>query len=1293
MMFKNILISIFTIFTSLSFAQSRYYHTQISLNEGLSSSSMTSILRGSDGMLWVGTRHGLNRHNGYEIDSYFYSSLCPLSIPGNRILFITETENKTVLIGTNMGVVRYCNVIDGFIPILSDSVHVNTYLFCKTEEDVYFWGDSNLYQYNSETNECSVLFTLKDKLSLNVSTITEGDIKGEFIFGTNGEGLWRIDSNNDEVEKLEWYTYSSVMVTCRDDKHNIWVAPYGEGVVCYNSQGEKLADFNRYNSKLKQDVVISLMYNNEKIWVGTDGGGVAIIDLQSMVLNEISYKNEEVAPDNTITCFASNRGESVWVGTNTSGLFYLKPIFIPSYEKSSTSSGEGLSEQGINCMYKESESRVWIGTDGGGINLFNVETKKITHYPKTSALKVVSIVPWSNKELLISVFSKGLYIFNKESGIITSFLIVDKEVNRAVITRGISINLVAYDDRVYILGGDNFVYNKQSKEFSSINQQQGISILGGMRVIAQNDSCAYLIDYSGVFRLLFNKNFIEPYYLPGPKGELLNTATIDSLGRLWFCIGDGLQLWTPKMNTAQLITKTSNLRINLLVADKNNNIWIGAGNSLYAYNNDNLQLFDNAMGYYSSEFHPKGSVVMENGDVLIGGGSGFVHIPSDIHIPLAVYPKLRIESIHVNGGEVYIERETELNVVNIPYSNNSIQVELLLNSEDIFYKKRFRYSLNDIPSLETSDYRLSLGSLKTGTHDLYVQYITVNGVWTPPQKIATLFVDNAWWRELSFISLCILVVIGFVTLLFSLYKRKKMRQHQWELYSQQEKINDQKIRFLININHELRTPLTLIYAPLKRVMEGVQSKEEVEKLISHTLKHVVRMKHIIDMILDMRKLEHGDEILHKNKFKLNQWLESFIQNFCIETESKGINLIFTPNHQIGIVNFDNHKLELIISNILSNAIKFSPRGSNIEIKTEMDEDDVKVFIIDEGSGIQGDAGSLFEPFYQENHNKAGTGLGLSYTRKMVELHNGKVGCRNNIDKKGAEFWFTIPLDDSRCTAITAVSDMIQSSKMELDVNGSVLLKELSILIVEDESQLRSFLSNTLKGVFKKVYDAPNGKVALDIVKSRLPDIVISDVMMPIMDGFMLCKSIKSDSDISHIPVILLTACTDENSMSTGYKLGADHYLSKPFDVGMVLTIIQNILKHRVGILEKATHSAVKIEPKIVTFSISDENFVRKLNQIIESQIDNPNLNVESISLDMAMSRTSLYNKMKAVIGIGVNSYIVRLRIDRARQLLSTTELSISEISDQLGFSSQRYFCTIFKQEQKITPTQYRKDMK
>ena len=517
---------------------------------------------------------------------------------------------------------------------------------------------------------------------------------------------------------------------------------------------------------------------------------------------------------------------------------------------------------------------------------------------------------------------------------------------------------------------------------------------------------------------------------------------------------------------------------------------------------------------------------------------------------------------------------------------------------------------------------------------------------------------------------------------------------------QEQKVYEEKVNMLINISHELRTPLTLIMAPLKRLLKNMDPEQEEMTTLVRVYRQSRRMKNLLDMVLDLRKLEIGEKTLKCEKTDFNRWIEDVTEDIVNEEKAEGIDITYSLDNQIGYVDTDQKKCETILTNILINAIKHSSAGDTITISTQLTEDGmIRTSISDQGAGLSHDIdlSKIFMRFYQSNNERYGSGIGLSYAKILVEMHGGCIGVENNPDK-GATFWWEIPVEttvpDNNCESKAFLNELLgHSSEADMLVqdDDGFNTSTMRVMIVDDNPDLLEFLREALSPDFGEIITVTGGHQAFRLLKEgKLPDIVVSDVNMPEGDGYSLCNDIKNSEKLQHIPVVLLTARGEEQSQSDSYRLGADGFLAKPFEIETLTEMLRNILKSKSKIRKRYFDKEEKAETE---YGSNEEKFILQFNRIIADNLSNPDLDQQLICKEMGVSRALLYSKMRAITGAGAKEYITKIRIEKAKTLIENSSLTIAEISDMTGFTSQSYFSTAFKGYTGLTPSQYKSQIK
>ena len=687
----------------------------------------------------------------------------------------------------------------------------------------------------------------------------------------------------------------------------------------------------------------------------------------------------------------------------------------------------------------------------------------------------------------------------------------------------------------------------------------------------------------------------------------------------------------------------------------------------------------------------------------MGGVNGLLHINRHLPDEPALLPTLQLADILVGGERVY-DRISNDHQLSVNEKSKPIIIKIITRNKDIFRKPMYRYTITGLNGQNIYSYlpEINLSSLPTGSYHIKAACSTRNGDWTADYDILTLIVLPPWYKSGWFILSCTLFIFVSVILIFILLLRNKETKLKWAMKEHEQQVYEEKVRFLINISHELRTPLTLIHAPLKQLMDKLTADNENYPLIQSICKQSERMKNILNTVLNVRKMEVGQSTLHVQSIQLDEWAEQLISDFKPEASVRGITLVYQPEPEIQTLCFDKEKCTTILTNLLINALKYTPDESTISISTRLSEDKtrVRISISDQGPGLKDvDTNNLFVRFYQGNNSRPGTGIGLSYSKILVKQHGGNIGAydNKNFGSPGATFWFELPLNtepgnitlhpQEYLNTLLAPTQETESIPEQQEENKTA--QSHTLLIVDDNKDLTDYLATALKDRFKTIWVAADGEEALRLCREKRPHIVVSDIQMPHMNGYELCKQIKEDLEISHIPVILLTARNDEESQLYGYKNGADAYITKPFEVSMLYAIVCSQLHNRERMRTRYTDIGPLPPPEEGTFSSADEEFLNRLNQIITEHLDNEQLGIPFICNKIGISRASLYNKLKALTDMGANDYITKIRMERAIWLILHTELSVNDIADKTGFSTARYFSTVFKQHTGCSPTQYR----
>lgn len=1282
----------------------QYVYTQLSSDRFIPKANC--IYKEDLSYVWIGTSNGLYRFDGFEYKCYTSSLDSKGQIPGDFIFDIFKDSHGLLWIMTNNGAGIYNSEKDIFDSVIPEGINdTGIYSFCETENGLYFGGVNKLYKYNYESHRLNQYYSFSFPSPYHVRFI--GKLSEDRIVLSNAESVASMNLSNCTFEDGFIELESKMSSIFTDSSARTWVAYYNKGLKAFDCDGREMFCLNKDNSRLSHEAILCMEQQDSLLWIGTDGGGVNILNTLSNEITVLSHThgNSNSFPSNSVVTLHSDGNGAMWVGSLRDGIINIQKGYIKSYGEAPDGSPYGLSNPTVISLYDDSES-LWIGTDGRGVNRFDFSDKTFTHYPFTDGYKVVSIAEYSEDELILSFYLQGFYLLNKKSGKISKFNITDKYINRRMYYTATSVNL-------YNEGKDNILfisdklqrYNKSDKSVKLVKADGNDIANGYFLPVGRYNDCLYFYDENSIYKLSYGDSSMCTIY---KTNEYIHSASVSESGNLWIALDCGILVKSLKDNSVKTLEKVIDRKnVSSIIEGKNDLVWIGAEDKLYGYlqkDNSFVQL-GISQGVKRNEFLRKSNLITKDGTVCIGGNNGLLVIDNNFKIDSNEHPSVVLTDITVDGKSVMKGNGMKKEKLELQWNDKFLEVSVMSLENDILRPKKFRFEVVGTNSmvLESEQPLLKLNSLLQGSNSIFVSCSTQKGLWTKPVELVTLYVMPPWYRTWWFLLICVLVMFIIVASVFYSMLRRKENVMKLALKEHERILYEEKVRFLINMSHELRTPLTLIHAPLKRILDKMGNNSDNFVELNKIYHQSERMKKLLDMVLDLRKLEMGEDIIHVGKYPVNKWVMSVVDEFILEGEAQGIGFKVELDDRINFLYFDKDKLEIVLTNLIVNAIKHSYRGGEIVVKTEFVEDEtaVRFSVIDCGVGIKDiDIDKLFTRFYQGSNEKYGTGIGLSYSKVLVELHNGSISAGNNENTPGAHFFFTIPLAICTTTCVQEdgkayLNEILVSDEDSVTIDETEHLESYDtsdtvVLFVDDSIELLEFMVEALQSRFGKVLTAANGKEAIAVMSKTIPDLIVSDVMMPKMNGYELCSYIKKKQEFCNIPIILLTAMAEKHSEKYGYKIGAEAFLPKPFEIDTLYELIRVKLK----VKEQTKHYYMQLSNILEVEKVSgaDEVFLRKLNAIINDNISNNELDINFICKKLVMSRSSFYNKLKLVTDITGNEYIHKIRIEYAISLMKATELNFTEIAEKSGFTSSRYFSTIFKQYTGMTPTQYKKSI-
>ena len=1243
----------------------------------LLSNQINILLASKDGSIWVGTTQGINiirpKGDGFEFDR-----ITTKDIPEMRSAVITDIVEDIYgrkWIGTKLGLY----VIDekngeNRITTVNSWGYVRDIFISDNEVFVaYSEGIFRLW-FNWETLAGFQTKIVSDVVSNCIILNRNGDL---FAGCNDGIYLYKRDKFKKNVFKKPihyfegWEKYSlskNVITSLFEDKSGIiWIGTNGGGLNKYNPKQKKFRHYNktRITGSLSYNKIRAIYEDRQKnIWIGTEGGGINFLPAEVHHNFASGFKYFDVNPpggQNHAYSFIdlNSTGEvKMLVGTGYSS---VTKIITPKNNLTEIEN-KGVLDSISNSpftMIKDRNGNIWVGTYGL-IGLFKYSEDE-------------------NGEHIQQFKSDG------QPGSLVSNTI------RSLLEDSYGNIWIGTDEGLNLLTPDQ--QNKSNPHFILFQKEENN-------------------------RQALSHNYILPLFQSSDKTIWVGT------------MGGGLNRMhyhpNPDSITFDAITVKAGLPNNVIkgiLEDDYGFLWISSNKGLTRYDvTDNLFVnYDASDGLQDNEFGELACCRLSSGEMLFGGVNGFnaffpKDIISDMSVPDLALTELHILNRQVNAGQKINGRVLLDKVINhtdkirLKYSENSFAIYFSSLHFSAPGKNTYRYMLegfdNDWIRKDASDRIAKYTNLAPGKYTFKVVASNNDGIWSEQPKVLNITITPPWF--LSGVAWITYVIIFLASLWFfqkySLIRIKQKNELLMEHFEKEkvQELSQMKLRFFTNISHEFRTPLTLIIGPLEKLIRQGTHDKKTKDSFSIMYRNSLILLRLINQLIDFRKFEQGKMKLRASNGNVVSFLNEVFLSFNELAANKRITYTFWSRRNDIEIWFDDDKLERIMYNLLSNAFKFTPENGQIDVLVDETESDVIVKVIDSGVGIPKEMQShIFERFYQaeriKNRKVGSTGIGLSFIKGLVEMHKGDITFISEEDK-GTTFTVTLKkgiehLSEEQIREVTREADSIKRNFSFLEPvkiteeDEEVEDKEKQlVLLVEDNFELRRFIKDSLKNTYKIAF-AENGKEGLEKTIELNPDIVVSDIMMPVMNGFKLCEALKSDEQISHIPVILLTAKSSSENRIKGYNVGADGYISKPFSLEVLEARIQNLIESREQLRGKL-RKTITVEPSEVTSTSMDEKFLQRVLRIIEENISDPHFSVKQLCTEYGMSQTVFNKKMKSLAGQTPKAFIRSMRIKRAAQLFAKNKYSVADVTYEVGFQDVKYFRNCFKEELGMLPTEY-----
>ena len=1317
--FLTLLLSALTCLTASAFYTQQ---VQISIDKGLSCNAVRSFARDSYGRLWVGTTNGANLISNGTIRQYQYFTVGKDDIVTGDVISI-GCSKRAILATTN-------HIID-FDPE-NDSTRLVTYegRILRTEyimmvgDSAYFYnmplGAVMLYDMKTCTTQIIAQFPSERQFHFT-KILKVSDDPSQLLLVEDDRGIYHLNTSTGALTHMDPLGYSMISRTAFiDSKDILWIAYKDKGISGFyvKSGFDMIAHYNSPASNRSDDNITYLAeLTDSTLLICATESGVSVLNRKTGKFNEQPFG--KIEPLHVLCAQVNAQDNELILGTLHRGVITLKRSFF--HNISNTVPDHGAETYSIPISgYQENDGTFWFGSAGFGISKYNEETETQTIYPSTEGMRVSGICSFDNENLLITDRSQGLFLFNKRTARISpARFMADAGINisSSRLTNLKTITTPDGDIMLFNCNGRHLIYRRATREVREIYlQKNGEENRGVVLDVKERPShatvvcngCIYEIDYRTLLaRLVFQS--------PEDDQSEITNVVEDSHGIIWACSPDEIINYDPRANKLSKVMDNKDYGVFLSMSmDRHDHLWVATDKSFMIMIDTNDKDLKDPYTYYGRDcgtmlnFLPGFSMVSRKGYVYFPNTSGFIVInPDDVSMRLNSNPSPMCLTKIVLDGTIYESTGNKQDkALAIPNKFSLLNVHVAIDQFDPTKSVPLKYVLHKkgrpFPVSEsiTNSTEYSIPKSTHGSFTLTVSQRTIQG-WSEPQEILSYNVARPFIMTVPAYLLILVIIISISVTISKVGISLKQIDMDRAMNAQENKHKDDKISLLSNLAHELRTPLSLIYNPVKDMLEEKAVKGADYERLERIFNQVQKMTDMVNTILDKGTNDISRNDISIEQIDLNEWLGKILEDFKIDCYAKGLKTEFNPMPDLGKVDLDVKMVETAVNNIMSNAIKYSDTGT-ITVSTGHEKGSIWIKFHDEGRGFTCRPEELFKRYYRENENIPGYGLGLSHAKLLIELLDGSITAEKN---NGPGSTFTIQIPDSlgeKYHAVPAKPQMpvmteptdfgnieVPAQTEEVDFDT----KSMTLLIVDDQDDILQFIKDEYSSLFKTIYTAHDGKEALDLIRQRMPNVVVSDIMMPRMNGFELCKTIKTDLELSSIPVILLTSRSDPKNQDMGYKMGADSFLPKPFDSKLLYKIIRSQLKNRYEIKRQYATSFFTAISEDQTFSAADEQFVLKLNRFIRENLSNTMLGVDMIVDHMNVSRTTLFNKMNNLVGASTNKYIRRIRIDVAKEMLSKTNKSVGTIAEETGFSESQYFSTVFKQETGMTPSQFKDSLR
>ncbi len=1222
------------------------------------------------GKIWFGGDKGLDmlsNSGSRKFTHFLKTSGTNRGLPGNHVYAIYEDRHQNLWVGTTEGLTRM-------------SLRNGKYIF------------KNFTGSNSDPNGLDGDF---------VQAITE-DQRGNICIGTQTGGVNLFDPKTSTFTHLRHDPLNNNTLINNDirkivvDKNGmLWIGTMN-GLDIYDEDRNKFKlyqhDIENRGSLSDNSVKDIYFDDNGTIWLGTMFGGVNVIHPNTVPFNiyqASKYKNS--ISGNVISTIVEDAKQNLWIGTEGNGLnYYDKTKQLFKHYNNIPGDAGSLSTNFVKAIYRDKDNNLWVGLHQGGLDLFQPSSDSFKHYrhnaadPHSISSDIISCILEDSLDRFWVGTSKGLDIFDKKQQQFRTYL---KDPSIDFKLSSIGIRCIYEDSRHNIWVGTS----------------------GGLNLLKAGAQ-------SFIF---FRPNDSDEKSI---KGSYINCINQDNDGNVWVgSFHGGLSKYDPSDQTFKTYKIKEGLpsdNVLNIIPVEGHYLWISTNNGLTKFNTitEKFKNYTAADGLPTNEFNYNSSYKDANGNLYFGTYNGLIsfdpkYIKENRIVPSILFTGLKLfnQPVGISDKTNLLQKDISLTkTITFKSDQNVFSLDFTALDYDKPNENQYRYILKGFEknwnqvNLPTVTYT----NLPAGDYDFLVKASNSDGYWNNnTSNLHIIILPPLWktWWAYTIYALSFAAALFLVIRFFRRQARLERDLYYEHLnYERQQEVHQMKLDFFTKVSHEIRTPLTLILAPVEKLIEATLDNPLVSRQLNYVKQNADRLLRLINELLDFRKIETGHLKLHVAEYDLIKFCQDIFFSFEWLSIMKNINYRFEPAIDAAMVFFDPAQFEKVLFNILSNAFKFTPDEGTVILSVDGDTEWVNINITDNGAGIAPDLQArIFEDFYQapNNTSSSGWGIGLALVKNIVDLHHGKVSVESTLatDTRSGKTVFTVSLLKGQLHFDTVGLDdyPAQDYAMQQFVNEDVIVntetqnrddEKQTILLVEDNSQVRILIKESLAAIYN-IHESANGAEGWDAACQFIPDLIISDVTMPVMDGLEFCAKIKTDERTNHIPVILLTAKAAYAHQINGLENGADAYLTKPFRMQLLELTIRNLMITRQSMREKFAQQ-ITLMPKNIVIDSPDEKFLNKLMSIVETHMEDSEFDVARLVNEIGMSQSILYRKVKALTDLNTSDFIKSVRLKQAALMLVQQKLSIADVAYAVGFSDRKYFSKEFKKQFGKTPSEY-----